>query len=49
MQLTESSECHKLNAYLLLLLELCLNVSCRGTGHQWPAPGALGAADLGMT
>ena len=31
--------------------ELCLSVSCGGTGQQWPAPGAgaLGAADLGMT
>ena len=30
--------------------ELCLSVSCRGTGQQWPAAGAgaLGAADLGM-
>ena len=30
--------------------ELCLSVSCRGTGQQWPASGAgaLGAADLGM-
>ena len=30
--------------------ELCLGVSCRGTGQQWPATGAgaLGAADLGM-
>ena len=28
--------------------ELCLSVSCRGTGQQWPATGALGAADLGM-
>ena len=28
--------------------ELCLNVSCGGTGQQWPAAGALGAADLGM-
>ena len=30
--------------------ELCLNVSCEGTGQQWPAAGAgtLGAADLGM-
>ena len=31
-------------------LELCLNVSCKGTVQQWAAagPGALGAADLGM-
>ena len=30
--------------------ELCLSVSCRGTGQQWPAAGpeVLGAADLGM-
>ena len=28
--------------------ELCLSVSCGGTGQQWPATGALGAADLGM-
>ena len=30
--------------------ELCLSVSCGGTGHQWTATGAgaLGAADLGM-
>ena len=30
--------------------QLCLSVSCGGTGQQWPATGAgaLGAADLGM-
>ena len=30
--------------------ELCLSVSCRGSGQQWTAAGtgALGAADLGM-
>ena len=30
--------------------ELCLSVSCRDTGQQWPATGAwaLGAAGLGM-
>ena len=30
--------------------DLCLSVSCGGTGQQWPAAGAraLGAADLGM-
>ena len=30
--------------------ELCLSVSCGGTGQQWPAAGAeaLGAVDLGM-
>ena len=30
--------------------ELCLSVSCRGMGQQWPATGAraLDAADLGM-
>ena len=30
--------------------ELCLSVSCGGTGQQWTAAGAgaLGAADLGM-
>ena len=30
--------------------ELCLGVSCGGTGQQWPAAGsgALGAADLSM-
>ena len=30
--------------------ELCLSVSCGGTGQQWPASGAgaMGAADLGM-
>ena len=30
--------------------ELCLSVSCGGTGWQWSAAGAgaLGAADLGM-
>ena len=30
--------------------ELCLSVSCGGTGQQWPTAGAgaLGAADLGM-
>ena len=30
--------------------ELCLSVSCRDTGQQWPASGAgaLGAVDLGM-
>ena len=29
--------------------ELCFSVSCRGTGHLWPATGtgALGAGDLG--
>ena len=31
--------------------ELCVSVSCKGTGQQWTATGAgaLGAADLGMT
>ena len=32
-------------------LELCLSVSCRGTGQQWTAAGAgvlLHAVDLGM-
>ena len=30
--------------------ELCLSVSCGGSGHQWTAAGArdLGAVDLGM-
>ena len=30
--------------------ELCLGISCGGTGQQWTATGAraLGAADLGM-
>ena len=30
--------------------ELCLSVSCGGTGQQWPTTGAgdLGAADLSM-
>ena len=28
--------------------EQCLSVFCEGTGDQWPAAGALGAADLGM-
>ena len=30
--------------------ELCLSVSCGGTGQQWPAAGAgeLGAADVDM-
>ena len=30
--------------------ELCLSISCGGTGQQWPATGtgALGTADLGM-
>ena len=30
--------------------ELCLCVSCKGTGQQWTAAGAgaLGAADLGV-
>ena len=30
--------------------ELCLSMSCGGTGQQWTAAGtgALGAADLGM-
>ena len=30
--------------------ELCLSVSCRGMGQQWPAAeaGALGTADMGM-
>ena len=30
--------------------ELCLSVSCGGTGQQWTVAGAgaLGAADLGM-
>ena len=30
--------------------ELCLSLSCGGTGQQWTAEGAgaLGAADLGM-
>ena len=30
--------------------ELCLNVSCGGTGQQWTASGAgaLGTGDLGM-
>ena len=30
--------------------DLCLSVSCRGEGQQWPATGAgaLGAADLGV-
>ena len=27
---------------------LCLSVSCGGMGQQWPATGALGAADPGM-
>ena len=28
--------------------ELCVSISCEGTGQQWPAPGtgALGATDL---
>ena len=32
------------------LRQLCLSVSCRGSGQQWAAAGAgaLGAADLGM-
>ena len=31
--------------------ELCLSISCGGTGQQWTAAGAgaLGAVDLGMT
>ena len=31
-------------------IELCLSVSCEGTGQQWTATGVgtLGAADLGM-
>ena len=31
-------------------IELCLSVSCGGTGQQWTATGVgtLGAADLGM-
>ena len=31
--------------------ELCLSVSCGGTGQQWPASGAgaMGAADLQQT
>ena len=31
--------------------ELCLSVSCRGTGQQWPVTGAgaMGAVDLGHT
>ena len=31
-------------------IELCLSVSCGGTGEQWTTTGAgaLGAADLGM-
>ena len=31
--------------------DLCLSVSCEGTGQQWPdaGAGALGAADLGHT
>ena len=29
--------------------ELCLSVSCGGTGQQWTATGALCAADLGRT
>ena len=29
-------------------LEVCLSVSCGGMGQQWPATGALDAADLGM-
>ena len=28
--------------------ELCVSVSCGGTGQKWTAAGALGAADLGM-
>ena len=30
--------------------ELCLSVSCKDMGQQWPATGAgaLGTADLGM-
>ena len=30
--------------------ELCLSISCGGTGQQWAAAGAgaLGAADLGL-
>ena len=28
--------------------ELCLSVSCGGTGQQWPATGAPGAIDLDM-
>ena len=33
------------------LRELCLSVSCGGTGQQWTAAGAgaLGAVDLGVT
>ena len=39
-----------LSDFLVLFLELCLSVACRGMGHQWAASGAraLGAADLGM-
>ena len=31
-------------------IELCLSISCGGTGQQWTAAGAgaLGSADLGM-
>ena len=31
-------------------IELCLSISCAGTGQQWTATetGALGAADVGM-
>ena len=30
--------------------ELCMSVSCRGAGQQWPdaGAGALGAAEFGM-
>ena len=40
----ESRDCKKTET------ELCLSVSCKGTGQQWPAigAGALSAADLGM-
>ena len=36
--------------FLEIETDLCLSVSCGGTGQQWLAAGAgaLGAADLGM-
>ena len=40
----ESRDCKKTEP------ELCMSVSCKGTGQQWTATGAgaLGAADLGV-
>ena len=34
--------------FIAVLICIFLMINCGGTGEQWPAAGALGAADLGM-